>query len=403
MTTGSCISHLICSHTGEKVSHTELQTFSSANKPLLAVYDLEKAGTRLKKEMLAVREPTLWRYRELLPVLDEAHIISFGEGVTPLLRMPRAGARLNMPQLWVKDEGQMVTGSFKARGLALAVSKAHELGVKRVAVPTAGNAGGALAAYAARAGMECFIFMPRDVPGINYMEATVTGAHVTLVDGLISDCGKIVAERKEAEGWFDMSTLKEPYRLEGKKTMGFEIAEQLDWQLPDVIFYPTGGGTGLIGMWKAFSELREMGWIGGHMPRMIAVQAAGCEPVTRAFNAGREESQFFENAETLAAGLRVPKAFGDALILRTLRESGGLAISVSEDDILDAVSELAALEGLVVCPEGGATWAALKQLVSDGKVGHDEKVVLFNTGSGLKYPEVLSLLTRGKVASKKKK
>jgi len=393
MSTESCISHLVCSQTGEKLAYDELQTFSPANKPLLAVYDLEQAAARLSKEALQTREHTLWRYRELLPVLSTGNIISLGEGDTPLVPLSQAGAKLNMKQIWVKDEGQMPTGSFKARGLAMAVSKAHELGVKQVAVPTAGNAGGALAAYAARAGMECFIFMPKDVPRINYMEAKLTGANVTLVDGIISDCGKMLAEQKEKHGWFDVSTLKEPYRLEGKKTMGLELAEQFRWELPDVIFYPTGGGTGLIGMWKAFSELRQMGWIGEHLPRMVAVQAEGCEPITRAFKAGSDESEFFDDAETIASGLRVPKAFGDALILKALRESGGLAVSVSDEAILEAVRELAELEGMVVCPEGGATWAALKQLVATGQVGRDERVVLFNTGSGLKYPEMLETLT----------
>jgi threonine synthase len=275
----------------------------------------------------------------------------------------------------------------------MAISKAHELGVSKVAIPTAGNAGGALASYAIRAGMECFIFMPKDVPKINYLESKLTGANVTLVDGIITDCGKIVAERKEEMGWFDVSTLKEPYRIEGKKTMGLEIAEQFSWQLPDVIIYPTGGGTGLIGMWKAFGELKELGWLSGDLPRMISVQSTGCDPITQAFEAGKTESEFFENAETLAAGLRVPKAFGDALILQALKESSGLAVSVSDEEILDSLSELAQKEGMIVCPEGAATYAALKLLKVKGEVNRSDKIVLFNTGSGLKYPEVLSQIT----------
>jgi len=365
-----------------------LQTFcTSCNKPLLAIYDLEKVKSELARDIFSGREPNLWRYRELLPVLDERHIITLGEGFTPLIKLQ---PQMGLDNIWVKDDSQIPTGSFKARGLAMAVSKAHELGVSKVAIPTAGNAGGALAAYAIRAGMECFIFMPKDVPNINYLESKLTGAHVTLVDGIISDCGKIVAEKKEEMGWFDVSTLKEPYRIEGKKTMGLEIAEQFDWQLPDVIIYPTGGGTGLIGMWKAFGELKELGWISGDLPRMISVQSTGCDPITQAFEGGKMESEFFENAETVAAGIRVPKAFGDALILQALKESCGLAVSVSDEEILASLSELAQKEGMVVCPEGAATYSALKLLKEKGDVNRSDKIVLFNTGSGLKYPEVLS-------------
>jgi len=387
----SYLSHLICSKCQEKFDHRELQTFcTSCNKPLLAIYDLEKAKSELTRDIFSGRESDLWRYRELLPVLDERHIITLGEGFTPLIRLrPQMG----LDNIWVKDDSQIPTGSFKARGLAMAVSKAHELGVSKVAIPTAGNAGGALASYAIRAGMECFIFMPKDVPNINYLESKLTGATVTLVDGIISDCGKIVAERKEEMGWFDVSTLKEPYRIEGKKTMGLEIAEQFDWQLPDIIIYPTGGGTGLIGMWKAFGELKELGWLSGDLPRMISVQSTGCDPITQAFEAGKMESEFFENAETVAAGLRVPKAFGDTLVLQALKESGGLAVSVSDEEILDSLSELAQKEGMIVCPEGAATFAALKLLKEKSEVKRSDKVVLFNTGSGLKYPEVLSQIT----------
>ena len=387
----SYLSHLICSKCQEKFDPRELQTFcTSCNKPLLAIYDLEKVKSELSRDVFSGRETNLWRYRELLPVLDERHIITLGEGFTPLIKLQ---PRMGLDNIWVKDDSQIPTGSFKARGLAMAISKAHELGVSKVAIPTAGNAGGALASYAIRAGMECFIFMPKDVPNINYLESKLTGANVTLVDGIISDCGKIVAEKQEEMGWFDVSTLKEPYRIEGKKTMGLEIAEQFSWQLPDVIIYPTGGGTGLIGMWKAFGELKELGWLSGDLPRMISVQSTGCDPITQAFEAGKMESEFFENAETVAAGLRVPKAFGDALILQALKGSSGLAVSVSDEEILDSLSELAQKEGMIVCPEGAATYAALKLLKEKGEVNRSDKIVLFNTGSGLKYPEVLSRIT----------
>jgi len=344
----------------------------------------------LKTATIRKRAPTLWRYRELLPVIDDKNIVTLGEGFTPLIPLKTLGERLGLPQVRDKDESQIPTGSFKARGLAVAVSKALELGIKKMAIPSAGNAGGALAAYAARAGIECFIFMPKDVPQLNFIESKITGANVTLVDGLISDCGKIVAARKAEMGWFDMSTLKEPYRLEGKKTMGFELAEQFNWNLPEVILYPAGGGTGLIGMWKAFAELLELGWIKNKKPRMIAVQSTGCEPITRAFNSGKAESEFFENAQTIAAGLRVPKAFGDALILAALRESGGVAISVTDKEIMEAIREVASVEGIFMCPEGAATWAALKRLKEQGEVKPQDRIVLFNTAAGLKYPEVLS-------------
>ncbi|MFQ5606293.1 MAG: threonine synthase [bacterium] len=391
MSTHSYLSHLICSHCDTVFDHEMLQTFChTCNKPLLAVYDLEQARSKMRKRDFAVRPADLWRYHELLPVMDPTHVVSLGEGFTPVMPLPQLGKKHDLPHLWVKDEAQIPTGSFKARGLSAAVSKARELGVQKVAIPSAGNAAGALAAYAARAGMACFIFMPRDVPKINIIESKITGARVTLVDGLISDCGKLVAEKKSKMGWFDVSTLKEPYRLEGKKTMGLEIAEQFNWTLPDVIVYPTGGGTGLIGMWKAFAELQELGWISDHKPRMISVQSTGCDPITRAFVEGKEASEFFEDADTLAAGLRVPKAFGDALILKALKESQGLAVSVTDAEIMDAVSELASSEGLFVCPEGAATWAAVKQLKSRGEIAASDKIVLFNTGSGLKYPEIFT-------------
>ncbi|MFQ5709270.1 MAG: threonine synthase [bacterium] len=387
----SFLNHLVCSRCEKTFDHHQLQTFCpDCNKPLLVVYDLEKAKSALSKRDLAARNPDMWRYRELLPVLDEKNIVSLGEGFTPLIPIATLAAKYGFSYVWVKDEAQIPTGSFKARGLSAAVSKALELGVKRVAIPSAGNAAGALAAYAARAKLECFIFMPRDVPQINAIESKVTGAKVTLVDGLISDCGKKVAEGKDEMGWFDLSTLKEPYRIEGKKTMGLELAEQFNWQLPDVVIYPTGGGTGLIGMWKAFAELQALGWISEQRPRMVSVQSTGCDPITRAFAAGRDDSDFFENAETIAAGLRVPKAFGDTLILQALKESNGLAVSVSDEEILQGVKELACEEGLFVCPEGAATWAALKQMRESGAVQASDRIVLFNTGSGLKYPHILN-------------
>jgi threonine synthase len=385
------ISHLICSKCGIKHDHREPQTIChSCQKPLLVLYDLEEARSKLDKNLFSQRSPDLWRYRELLPVCDENNIVSLGEGFTPIVPIKNLAGKIGMSDVWVKDESQIPTGSFKARGLAVAVSKALELGIKRVAIPSAGNAAGALAAYAARAQMECYIFMPKDVPKINIIESQIAGAKVELVDGLISDCGKIVAEGKEEMGWFDMSTLKEPYRIEGKKTMGLELAEQFGWTLPDVIIYPTGGGTGLIGMWKAFAELHELGWLAGEKPKMISVQSCGCDPITRAFNEGSEESVFFENAATVAAGLRVPKAFGDFLILKALRESGGMAVSVSDEDILKSMNELAQEEGLFACPEGAATWAALKHLKEKNAIKPQDKIVLFNTGTGLKYPEISS-------------
>lgn len=384
-------SHLICSECRESFDPRELQTYcSKCEKPLLASYDLQKAKTVLRKSDLAGREPSLWRYRELLPVFQERHVVTLGEGYTPLIPLQKLSSKLGLTGVWLKDESQIPTGSFKARGLSVAVSKAAELWVKHVAIPSAGNAAGALAAYAARAGMRCSIFMPEDTPEINILESRITGAHVTLIDGLISDCGRKVAEGKEATGWFDMSTLKEPYRLEGKKTMGLELAEQFSWRLPDVVIYPTGGGTGLIGMWKAFAELQELGWIEEHKPKMVAVQSTGCDPITRAFKADEKTSIFYRNAATIASGLRVPKAFGDTLILEALKESGGTAISVSDEDILKSMVELARVEGVFVCPEGAATFAALRQLKDSGLVGRNDKIVLFNTGAGLKYPEVVS-------------
>jgi threonine synthase len=332
----------------------------------------------------------MWRYAPVLPVSKPAAIVSLGEGMTPLIHTKRLGSRLGASDVWVKDEGINPTGSFKARGLSCAISMCVELGVKRVAIPSAGNAAGAMAAYAAAAGIEAHIFMPRDVPQANYIECCAAGAKVTLVDGLISDCGKMVAARKDAEGWFEISTLKEPYRIEGKKTMGYEVAEQFRWTLPDVIFYPCGGGVGMIGMWKAFEEMEQMGWIGSKRPKMIAVQAEGCPPIVRAFEQGKDRSEFFEHAETVASGLRVPKALGDFLVLNAVRDSGGTALAVSDDEMIEAAIELATDEGIFAAPEGGACVAALKRLLVSGFLKPSERIVIYNTGSGLKYLEAYS-------------
>jgi threonine synthase len=330
----------------------------------------------------------LWRYREVLPVDDPENVVSFGEGWTPLLKADRLAATLPLKlDVFIKDEGQNPTQSFKARGMTAAISMAKELGVRKVAVPSAGNAAGAMAAYAARAGMEAFIFMPSDTPRANIIECEQTGANVTLVDGLITDCGKIVAERKEAEGWFDVSTLKEPYRVEGKKTMGYELAEQLNWSLPDVILYPTGGGTGLIGMWKAFDEMEQMGWIDSNRPKMVTVQSTTCAPIVRAFENGDRFADEFENAATVASGLRVPKAIGDFLVLDAIRASGGTAVAVTDDELVEAVKEIGAAEGIFTAPEGAACLPALRNLLADGFVKEGESVVIFDTGAGVKYLE----------------
>lgn len=360
-------------------------------KPLLARYDLIAASKTLTKDNLASRAKSLWRYREVLPVRDDENIVSLGEGMTPLFRAKKTESTLAVRlQLYIKDEGQNPTQSFKARGMTAAISMAKELGVKKVAVPSAGNAAGAMAAYAARAGMEAHIFMPADTPKANIVECRQTGAKVTLVDGLITDCAAIVAENKEKEGWYDVSTLKEPYCVEGKKTMGYELAEQFDWNLPDVIIYPTGGGTGLIGMWKAFDEMEQIGLIDSRRPRMVSVQSATCSPIIRAFEKGERFAAEFENAATAASGLRVPKAIGDFLILDAIRQSRGTAIAVTDEELLRAVSEIGKLEGIFAAPEGAACLPALRKLVDDGHVKDGETVVLFNTGSGIKYLEAFS-------------
>jgi threonine synthase len=380
------VSQLECSVTGETYPAGNVHNLSRGGHPLLVKYDLEKAKISWAREQIASGPLTMWRYAPMLPVADPVSIVSLGEGMTPLLRL----TRFNCPNLWLKDEGLNPTASFKARGLSCAVSMAKQFGIRKLAIPSAGNAASAMAAYAAAAGIEAHIFMPRDVPQANFIECKAFGAHVTLVDGLISDCAKIVAARKDAEGWFDVSTLKEPYRIEGKKTMGYELAEQMGWSLPDAIFYPTGGGVGLIGMWKAFAELEALGWIGPKRPKMIAVQAEGCQPIVRAFEQGAERSEFFEGARTVSSGLRVPKPLGDFLILRAVRESGGTAIAVSDAESLDAGVELATNEGVFVAPEGAACVAALRKLLASGFLKPDESIVIYNTGAGLKYLEAYS-------------
>jgi len=382
------VKNLECSFCHREYDAKRLQNVCvECGKPLLVRYDLKRIAKFLTRQALYARRSDLWRYREMLPVRREDNIVTLGEGWTPLLPAKRLGASMGMSQLLIKDESQNPTDSFKARGMSVAVSMAKELGAKKLAAPSAGNAAGALAAYCARAGLGAYLFMPRDTPRANVIECEVAGAHVTLVDGLITDCGAEVARRKESEGWFDVSTLKEPYRVEGKKTLGYEIAEQSEWNLPDVIIYPTGGGTGLVGMWKAFDELQQLGWIGEKRPRMISVQAAGCAPIVRAFDAGARFADEFENAHTVASGLRVPKAIGDFLILDAIRESGGTAIAVEDDELLEGSRELARTEGIFAAPEGGACVPALRKLLERGEVKPDERVVLFNTGSGIKYLE----------------
>ena len=378
------VTHLECSYTGETYEADRIHGLSREGKPLLVRYDLAALGAGLDRETLSARSGGLWKYLELLPVRHEENIISLGEELTPLVDLPdfQAGSG----RLMVKDEGRLPTGSFKARGLALAVSMAKELGVTSVAMPTNGNAGAALAAYASRAGIESWVFCPDDTPEINVRETALQGAKVWRVNGLINDCGRLVGDGCEEMGWFDFSTLKEPYRIEGKKTMGLELAEQLAWQLPDVILYPTGGGTGLIGMWKAFAELRELGWIGDRLPRMVAVQSSGCAPMVRAFEAGLEHAEPWEDAATVAAGIRVPAAVGDFLILRAVRESGGFAVAVNDESIVEARDRAAADSGFLMCPEGAATLAAYLQEVESGRIRPDESAVLFNCATGLKYP-----------------
>ncbi len=379
------VTHLYCSSCSKQYESGQLLNLCDCGKPLLVAYDLDRAKATMTRDSLPLRESTLWRYCEVLPVEREENRLTLGEGMTPMIHARRLGDKIGMRGLYIKDESLNPTGSFKARGMAVAVSMAKELGAKKLAVPSAGNAAGALAAYAALAGLEAYIFMPKDTPRANIVECQQTGANVELIDGLITDCGRIVAERKDREGWFDVSTLKEPYRIEGKKTMGYELAEQFRWKLPDVILYPTGGGTGLIGMWKAFDEMEQIGWITSHRPRMITVQAAGCAPIVRAFAAGASSAEEVKDAHTIASGLRVPRAIGDFLMLDILRKSGGTAIDVSDEELLQAVKEIGSTEGMFVAPEGAACLPALVRLIESGLVSRDERVVLFNTGSGLKY------------------
>jgi threonine synthase len=378
------VSHLECGLEGDRYESDRLHSLSRAGKPLLVRYDLAALAESVRRDDLASRPHDLWRYREFLPVRRCENIVSLGESATPVIPLRRTAR--GSGGVFVKDEGRLPTGSFKARGIALAVSMAKELGLRRLAMPTNGNAGAALAAYATRAGIESYVFCPEDTPEVNVREIAAQGAHVWRVNGLIHDCGRIVAEGREAAGWFDLSTLKEPYRIEGKKTMGLELAEQFRWRLPSVILYPTGGGTGLIGMWKAFEELRQVGWIDGPLPRMIAVQAAGCAPIVRAFDAGESFATFWSDAKTVASGIRVPAAIGDFLILRAVRESGGFATAVSDAAIVAAREKVAQAEGLLLCPEGAAVFAAYEQELESGRIAPEETVVLFNCATGLKYP-----------------
>jgi threonine synthase len=388
------VTHLECSLCAAQFEPHRIHNLCSCGGTLYVRYDLPAIKATWSRDDLRSDRTDLWRYLPVLPPQRPESIVSLGEGMTPLIRADRLGASMGAQQLWVKDEGLNPTASFKARGMTTAITMALELGIRKIAIPSAGNAASAAAAYAAAAGLEAHIFMPKDVPQANYIECKTLGANVTLVDGLISDCGRMVAERKDQEGWFDLSTLKEPYRVEGKKTMGYEVAEQFDWELPDAIFYPTGGGVGMIGMWKAFDELEQLGWISSKRPKMIAVQAAGCQPIVRAFEQGASHSEFWQNASTVAAGLRVPKALGDVLILNILRESAGTAIAVDDEEILDAGRELASLEGIFAAPEGAACVPAARKLIANRFLKPTDRVVLYNTGSGLKYLD--SYATAGK-------
>jgi threonine synthase len=387
----SFISHLQCGYCKSEFEANRLWNLCpECNKPLLARYDIASAKKNFSKSDLENRPPTLWRYKEMLPVTDEKYILSMGEGYTPLIKAERLSNEIDFDNLYIKEEGVNPTTSFKARGLCVAVSKAFELGVKSVSIPSAGNAAGAMSAYAALAGMKSYVYMPEDVPPPFIAECLALGAEVRLIDGVITDCGKEAAKDVKKYNRFDFSTLKEPYRIEGKKTMGYEIAEQFDWILPDVIIYPTGGGTGLIGMWKAFDELEKLGWINSKRPRMVTVQASGCAPMVKAFNDGKEFADHWENSITIADGLRVPSAVGDFLILRALRESNGTAVAISDEEMIDGIRIIGRTQGLFISPEGGATYAAFTKLLRSEWIKRDDKVVLFNTGSGHKYFNVLN-------------
>jgi threonine synthase len=388
----SYLSHLECSRTGASYDADRVQGLSEAGAPLLARYDLEQVGASVTREEIATRPPTLWRYHEVLPVRDPSHVTTLGEGMTPLIPLPSYGASIGVPGLLMKDEGLIPTGTFKARGAAVGVSRARELGVKAVAMPTNGNAGAAWSVYAARAGLGSLVVMPVDAPEITRRECRAAGAELFLVDGLINHAGALVkAAVEERSGYQEVSTLKEPYRIEGKKTMGYEIAEQLGWEVPDVILYPAGGGVGLIGIHKAMRELQELGWIGATLPRLVAVQAEGCRPIVDAFEAGLDESTLREGTHTLAFGINVPKALGDFLVLQGVRESGGTAVAVDDDRILEELGRLAAAEGAWICPEGAACLAAARELRERGWIDEGERVVVLNTGTGLKYPETVSV------------
>ncbi|MCE2465253.1 MAG: threonine synthase [Dehalococcoidia bacterium] len=386
----SYLDHLECTICGETYPHAQpIRTCPSCGKVLFARYDLPKLKREVDRAQLETRSGSMWKFSELLPVLDPEKVLSLGEGDTPLFKASRLGGKLGLSNLYIKDEGLNPTGTFKARGLSAAVSKAHELGITKVTIPSAGNAAGAVAAYAARGGMEAHVFMPRDAPAANKIESEIMGSNLTLVDGLINDAGRLSRERAQSEGLFDLSTLQEPYRAEGKKTMGLEIALQLGWRMPDSIIYPTGGGTGIIGMWKGFYELLDLGWVEGKLPRFIAVQPEGCQPIVKAFNDGADVSELWPNASTIADGLRVPHPFSDYLILKAIRETGGTALSVSDDDMVRAMRDVASAEGLFICPEGAATLVALERLLEDHFLDPDENIVLLNTGSGYKYLDLL--------------
>ncbi|MDN4620020.1 threonine synthase [Paenibacillus sp. PsM32] len=389
--TYSYVSHLECPVCDTTYDANKIQQLCTCGSPLLVRYDLERVRNEVKRSAIRERNPDLWRYHELLPVQHEDHVITLGEGMTPLLPMPKLGERYGLTHLYMKDESLIPTGSFKARGAAVGISKAKELGVQQFAMPTNGNAGAAWALYAARAGIKATIVMPQDAPSITRTEVSLSGAELFLVNGLISDAGKMVAEKVKHDQIYDASTLKEPYRIEGKKTMGLEIAEQLGWAMPDVILYPTGGGVGLIGIYKALQELKEIGWLAGKLPRLVAVQAEGCAPIVKAWEEKKERSEFWEQSTTVAFGINVPKALGDFLVLRALYETDGMAIAISDQELLEEQQHIAEYEGAFVCPEGAATFAAAKRLAEQGWIGRDESVVVLNTGAGIKYPDTVKI------------
>lgn len=387
----SYISHLYCPKCSNTFSHEQKNQLCTCGSPLLVEYDLEQLGKELSKEDLVGRVSSLWRYHELLPVGDESDVVTLGEGMTPLIKMPAMGEDMKIANLWMKDEGIIPTGTFKARGAAVGVSKAKELGVTELAMPTNGNAGAAWSLYAARGGIQSTIVMPIDAPKITRNESAISGSNLYLVDGLISDAGKIVAQSVADHGLFDASTLKEPYRIEGKKTMGLEIAEQMDWKLPDVILYPTGGGVGIIGIYKALTELKKLGWVEGELPRLVAVQAEGCAPIVKAWEEGSSESEFWNDSETVAFGINVPKALGDFLVLEAIYQTNGCAIAIEDEALLEEQKKLASLEGAFVCPEGAATFVAARRLREQGWIKEQDIVVALNTGMGIKYPDTISV------------